>query len=100
VHLDDAVAAYRCAVEDERLRGAVNVVAPGTIRQRDAARDLGAVLRRPSWLPAPKIALRAVLGEQADLLLHGQRAVPGTLTEAGFGFAYPNLREALEEALC
>jgi uncharacterized protein (TIGR01777 family) len=99
VHLDDAVAVYRRAVEDEGLRGAVNVVAPGAIRQRDAARELGAILGRPSWLPAPKVALRAVLGEQADLLLHGQRAVPAKLREAYFRFAYPGLREALEEAL-
>jgi uncharacterized protein len=98
-HLEDAVAAYRRALEDERLRGAVNVVAPGLLRQRDAARELGAVLRRPSWLPAPRPALRALLGEQADLLLHGQRAVPAKLTEVGFDFAHPNLRAALEDAL-
>jgi NAD dependent epimerase/dehydratase family enzyme len=57
------------------------------------------VLHRPSWLPAPRPALRAVLGEQADLLLHGQRALPARLTELGFRFAQPNLRGALEDAL-
>jgi uncharacterized protein len=98
-HLEDTVGAYRRALEDERLRGAVNLVAPDLLRQRDAARELGAVLRRPSWLPAPRPALRALLGEQADLLLHGQRAVPAKLTDVGFRFAHPNLREALEDAL-
>lgn len=99
VHLDDAVAACRRALEDDGLRGVVNLVAPGLIRQRDAARELAAVLGRPCWLPAPTVALRVVFGEQADLLLHGQRAVPAKLTEAGFCFAYPNLRGALEDAL-
>jgi uncharacterized protein len=99
VHLDDAVAVYRLALEDDDLRGVVNLVAPSPIRQRDAARELGAVLGRPSWLPAPTAALRAVLGEQADLLLHGQRAVPARLKEVGFSFAQPNFRGALEEAL-
>lgn len=98
-HLADTVAAYRRALEDERLRGAVNLVAPDIRRQRDAARELGAVLHRPSWLPAPQPALRALLGEQADLLLHGQRAVPAKLTEVGFRFEHPNLRPALEDAL-
>jgi uncharacterized protein (TIGR01777 family) len=98
-HLDDTVAAYRRALEDERLRGAVNLVAPDLRRQRDAARELGAVLRRPSWLPAPRPALRALLGEQADLLLHGQRAVPAKLTAVGFRFTHRNLRGALEDAL-
>jgi hypothetical protein len=99
VHRDDAVAAFRCAIEDDGLRDAVNLVAPGLIRQREAARELGAVLGRPSWLPAPTVALRAVLGEQADLLPHGQRAVPARLNEVGFSFAHPNFRGALEEAL-
>ena len=98
-HLGDTVAAYRLALQDARLRGAVNLVAPDLRRQRDAAREFGAVLRRPSWLPAPRPALRAVLGEQADLLLHGQRAVPAKLTEVGFRFAHPSLRGALEDAL-
>jgi uncharacterized protein (TIGR01777 family) len=98
-HLEDTVAAYRRALEDERLRGAVNLVAPALVRQRDAARELGAVLSRPSWLPAPRPALRALLGEQADLLLHGQRAVPTKLVEVGFRFAHPSLRGALEDAL-
>lgn len=98
-HLDDTVAAYRRALEDERLRGAVNLAAPDLRRQRDLARELATVLGRPSWLPAPRPALRAVLGEQADLLLHGQRAVPAKLTEVGFRFAHPSLRDALEDAL-
>jgi uncharacterized protein len=98
-HLEDTVAAYRLALADDRLRGPVNLAAPDLRRQRDAARELGVVLRRPSWLPAPRPALRAVLGEQADLLLHGQRAVAAKLVEAGFRFAQPNLREALQEAL-
>jgi uncharacterized protein (TIGR01777 family) len=98
-HLDDTVAAYRRALEDERLRGAVNLAAPDLRRQRDVARELGAVLRRPSWLAAPRPVLRAVLGEQADLLLHGQRAVPAKLADVGFRFAHPNLRDALEDAL-
>jgi uncharacterized protein (TIGR01777 family) len=98
-HLEDTVAAYRLGVEDERLRGAVNLAAPDLRRQRDTAREIGAVLGRPSWLPAPRPALRAILGEQADLLLHGQRAVPKKLSEAGFRFAHPGLRAALEDAL-
>ena len=49
--------------------------APTLVRQRDVARELGRILHRPALLPTPTFALRAVLGEQADLLLHGQRAV-------------------------
>ncbi len=97
IHLDDLVRVYRLAIDDGALSGPVNAVAPQQLRQRDAAKDFGAVLHRPALLPAPAFALRLALGEQADLLLHGQRAVSGKLGD--FEFRYRALRAALEQAL-
>ncbi len=96
-HLDDIVAVYRRAIDDDSLRGPLNATAPEQLRQREAARALGSVLRRPAILPAPAFALRLLLGEQADLLLHGQRAVSRTLE--GLEFRYRGFRAALEDAL-
>jgi hypothetical protein len=97
IHLDDLVRLYRLAIDSETLSGPLDAVAPQQLRQRDAARELGAVLHRPTLLPAPAFALRLALGEQADLLLHGQRAVSRKLD--GFEFRYRGLRAALEDAL-
>jgi uncharacterized protein (TIGR01777 family) len=97
VHIDDLVRIYRLAIDDGGLAGPVNAVAPHQLRQREAARDFGSVLHRPALLPAPAIALRLLLSEQADLLLHGQRVVPSKLRD--FEFRYPALRPALENAL-
>jgi uncharacterized protein (TIGR01777 family) len=97
VHIDDVVGAYRLALDDDRLSGPVNLVAPGLVREREVAHELGRILHRPSFFPAPAFALRAVLGEQADLLLHGQRAYSAKL--GAMGFRYPELRPALEQAL-
>jgi hypothetical protein len=96
IALDDLVRVYRLAI-DGGLEGPVNAVAPEQIRQRDAARDLGAVLHRPSVLPTPAFAVRAVLGEEGDLLLHGQHAVSRKLDD--FEFRYRGFRAALETAL-
>jgi uncharacterized protein len=97
VHVDDLVRLYRLAIDSESLTGPLDAVAPQQLRQREAARELGAVLHRPSIAPAPAFALRLLLGEQADLLLHGQRAVSRKLD--GFEFRYRGLRAALEDAL-
>ncbi len=97
IALDDLVAVYRRALEDDALRGPVNAVAPGILRQSEAAKVFGAVLGRPSVLPAPAPLLRLALGEQADLLLHGQRAASGKLGD--LVFEQPDLRSALEDAL-
>jgi hypothetical protein len=97
IHVDDIVGIIMRAIDGDGLAGPVNAVAPEQLRQADAARDLGRVLHRPALVPTPAPALRALLGEQADLLLHGQRAVSTKLDE--FAFRYPTLRAALEEAL-
>ena len=99
IHVDDLAAAIRLAIEDDQARGALNVVAPGLVRQSDVAAEIGRTLRRPSWLPAPAPLLRLALGEQADLLLHGQRAMPRELERLGFEFRHPQLAEALEDVL-
>jgi hypothetical protein len=99
VALDDAVAAYRAAVDDERYRGPINLVAPEAVRNRDLARALGKALHRPAWLPVPAFALRAAVGEMADYLLTGRRAVPAALERLGFCFAHPQLDSALRSAL-
>ena len=97
VHLDDAVRLYRLAIDDESLEGPLDAVAPEQLRQREAARLFGQVLHRPALVPTPGFALRLMLGEQADLVLHGQRAVSRKLD--GFEFRYRGLRAALEDAL-
>ena len=99
VTIDDAVGAITFALSREGVSGPVNVAAPGAVRQRDYARTLGRVLRRPAFLPAPAFAVRLVLGEFAGEVLNGQRAVPQRLTGSGYAFRFPELESALRHVL-
>ncbi|MCW5852573.1 MAG: TIGR01777 family oxidoreductase [Anaerolineae bacterium] len=99
VHIEDAVGALLLALEDERVRGPVNVVAPDARRHRDFMRALGRCLRRPVWAPVPGLALRLALGEFAQTLTTGQRVVPARLETWGFRFRYPTLEPALRDLL-
>jgi hypothetical protein len=99
IHLDDIVGLYRLAVENEAAQGPLNAVAPDTRRMKDVAREVGRVLGRPSWAPAPAFALKTVLGEQADLVLHGRKAVPQRALALGYQYKYPDLPGALAQAL-
>jgi uncharacterized protein (TIGR01777 family) len=98
VHRDDAVAAFERAVVDGALSGAINLVAPEALPQAEFARRLGRVLHRPSFVPAPSFALRALFGEGADPILFGRRVVPARLEAAGFRFAFPTVDAALADA--
>jgi hypothetical protein len=100
IHLRDEAAAIRFLIERTDLFGPFNLTAPNPLTARDFFSLLGQVLQRPSWLPAPAWAVRLILGEMArELLLQGQRVMPRRLQAAGFEFAYPDCRAALEEAL-
>ena len=99
IHLDDAVAVYRTAIDDERYRGPINLVAPDSVRNAALARALGVAMHRPAWLPVPGFALRAAVGELAEYLLEGRRVVPAALQAWGYGFLHPTLTEAIASSL-
>ena len=100
IHLVDHVGLYMLALEDSRLRGAINATAPEPQRNRDFTATLGKVLHRPAIIPIPGIALKVVFGELADtLLIHGQRVIPAKALNLGYHFQYPTLEPALRQIL-
>ena len=96
IHLDDWVGLVLWLLENDTLRGPVNLTAPQPVRNRELARALGRAMGRPSLLPVPAFALRLMLGELADTaLLSGQRVLPAAALAAGFSFRYPDVDSAL-----
>jgi uncharacterized protein (TIGR01777 family) len=93
ITLPDAVAALRFLLEND-VSGPVNVTAPEPARQADVFRALAKEAHRPAVLPAPKFALRAVVGEFANEITGSQRAVPEALLEAGFTFRHSRIADA------
>jgi NAD dependent epimerase/dehydratase family enzyme len=57
------------------------------------------MLHRPAVVVAPAFGLRLVLGQFAEDVLGGQRAVPAVLTANGFEFAHQDLGSALRSVL-
>lgn len=97
---EDAVRIVEWAIDNQSARGVYNATAPNPVRNRDFARTLGKVMRRPSFMPTPGFVLELMLGQMADeVLLGGQRVIPARLAGEGFTFAYPNLEQSLRHAL-
>lgn len=99
IHLDDIVALYLRAIDDETFRGPVNAVAPDYATNARLAKAIGAAMHRPSFLPAPAFALRVALGEFSETLLGGQRVVPAAAQARGFIWRHPLLEPALQAIL-
>ena len=99
VHVGDLVEMMLQACADARWSGPVNATAPEPAPNRDFARALGAVLRRPALLPVPGAALRLRYGEMARIVTEGARVVPAKALVLGYSFRHPQLLEALRSAL-
>ncbi|MFF1612796.1 DUF1731 domain-containing protein [Amycolatopsis sp. NPDC058278] len=78
--------------------GAYNGTAPEPVTQREFSKALGRALHRPAVLPVPGFALRVALGELADMVTTGRRAVPHRALDGGYRHAHPRLAEALTSA--
>ena len=101
IHVDDTVAALLRIIDDAALAGPINLAAPMPVTNSELTKTLGKVLRRPTFLPTPRLALVALYGsELVDALLYAStRAVPARLGASGFEFAFPSLEGALRAAL-
>jgi uncharacterized protein len=99
IHLEDQVRLILYLIENQQAAGPINATAPNPARNKDFSRALGKVLHRPSWMPVPGFILRIGLGDMADMLLTGQRAMPAAAQKLGFEFRYPNLPEALQACM-
>ena len=100
VDIEDVVAILKMMIEEESLRGPVNVVAPNPVQNAEFTRILARVLKKWAIFPAPAFVLRAALGEMADgLLLASQRAVPERLTKAGYAFRFAEVEASLRKNL-
>jgi len=98
ISIDDAVQAINLTINDESIRGPVNVVSPHPVTNEEFTKALGHVLNRPTALAIPAFAARLTFGEMADeMLLVSQRVMPKKLEHAGFQFRYPGLEGALRK---
>jgi hypothetical protein len=99
IHVDDWTALVLWMITTDSATGAFNATAPAPVTNRDFARIVGGVLRRPAVMPAPALAVRLVLGEMSTLILNGQRALPAKAEHAGFRFSHRALEPALTSLL-
>ncbi|ODN42167.1 TIGR01777 family oxidoreductase [Piscirickettsia litoralis] len=98
VALKDVVSAITFLLDRPLLWGAFNIVAPECLHQRQFARVLARVLKRPSFMWTPGFFLKLLYGQMAEeLILQGQHVEPKRLLDVGFEFQYGDLDTALRD---
>jgi len=99
IHRDDVTGLVVDVLDNPAYSGAVNATAPQPVTNRDFATTLGRTIARPAMLRTPGFALRLMVGEMAELLLTGQRVLPGVATRVGYRWRYPELGAALRASV-
>jgi uncharacterized protein (TIGR01777 family) len=103
VHRDDVLAAieFLQTLPTGQVDGIYNLCAPQPCTQVDFIKAVAHGMQSRVLLPlsAPAWVLRLVLGEQASLLLQGQRVIPRRLIDLGYQFHFATLDAALEDCL-
>jgi hypothetical protein len=100
IGLEDAVGAIRFALGEAGLSGPVNVVSPTSVMNAVFTRALGRIFGRQLPMAVPRIALEMMYGPITDeVLLASAHVVPSKLLRSGYPFRYPNLEDALYQAL-
>lgn len=99
IHMADLISAIRFILKSDKAEGIYNLTAPHPVSNREFARSLGRIMRRPSFFPVPAFMMKLALGELSTVLLDGQRVLPTRLESEGFTFTFPKLDSALLDLL-
>jgi len=101
IAIDDEVDAILHLIDRSDIQGAANLTAPNPVTNEEFTRTLNGVLHRPTLLPTPTFALRAMFGSEAvdEMFLGGQRVIPARLQADGYSFRHTELEGALRQLL-
>ncbi|SFN56424.1 TIGR01777 family oxidoreductase [Xenorhabdus japonica] len=99
IHIDDMVNGIYYLLISPELHGPFNMTSPYPVHNELFSSTLASVLHRPAFIRIPEFVLKIMMGEAAELVLGGQQAIPKRLEEAGFGFRYFQLEEALQDVI-
>ncbi len=99
IHIEDMVRIIIHAMQND-ITGPINCTAPQPVTNREFAKTLGKVLKRPAIAPMPAAIVKLLFGQMGDeLMIQGQSVIPQKLQQQGFEFNYSDLAGALSELL-
>jgi uncharacterized protein (TIGR01777 family) len=96
IHIDDVCNMYVKAIEDNKMIGAYNAVAPSYITNKLFMKQLAIEIKRPFWpFNVPALILKIMLGSRSVLLLNGNKISAKKIMATGYKFKFPMVNEAI-----
>ncbi|WP_353144705.1 TIGR01777 family oxidoreductase [Acinetobacter pragensis] len=99
VHIRDVLRAIEFLMNKQPEARIFNLTAPERISQAIFSELAARQLHKHPVLCLPAWVMKIMLGEQSQLVLNGRYVKPQALSEAGFIFNFPTLKDALADLL-
>ena len=98
IHRDDEVGLILWALDTPEVSGTLNATAPNPVTNRELSQALGRALHRPSLIPAPRLAIVAMRGEELTEQITGSyRVIPRRAQDLGYAFRFTDVDAALAD---
>lgn len=99
IHLDDLCSLFIHAIENEKLMGIYNAVAPNSVSNRILTLALAKIIKGKFFIPIhiPAFILRMMLGQRSIEVLKSTTVSGKKILDTGFNFKYNNIEAALTD---
>ncbi|CAH1968282.1 unnamed protein product [Acanthoscelides obtectus] len=95
IHIDDLTSLIVYAIENPKVEGVLNGVAPVPCTNKEFSLAFGKALHRPAFIPIPSIVFDILLNkERAIMVTEGQKVIPKNTLSSGFKYKYQNIEVA------
>jgi uncharacterized protein (TIGR01777 family) len=100
IHIDDLVSIFMRAIEDEKMSGVFNAVAPNPVSNKELTLEL-AKSRGKFFIPfhVPAFILKLMLGEMSIEVLKSATISCNKIQDTGFRFQFPDIRSSLTDLI-
>jgi uncharacterized protein (TIGR01777 family) len=99
IHINDIIGIYLFVLDHNDIRKVVNAVSSNPLMMKDFCFELGKVLHRPSYFPAPAFLMKILFGEMSELVLTGRKVLPKKLQHFGYEFQFSKALDALKTVI-
>ncbi|XP_055842366.1 epimerase family protein SDR39U1 [Episyrphus balteatus] len=100
IHIDDLCRLIQYSIENEKVTGVVNGVAPELCTNGEFSKTFASALYRPAFFPVPEFVVNMIFGkDRCALLLSGAKVEPKRTLELGFEYKYPTTKLACQEVV-
>lgn len=95
IHIDDLCHLIKFSIENPKIEGVLNGVAPQIITNQEFASNFAKAMWRPALIPLPEFVVDLMFSKERSVMLTtGAKIKPKRTLETGFEYEYPEIYKA------